>query len=611
MRLNHLLAIAALVSGCMLVGCHSDVDLSNVNTTSQVQMGLAVPVGSINVKLGDFLGSGEVKQIVVDKWGTFHFMDTVNIPTKNYHNINVADYIIKNDATLHFNLKDKASVIPGGTTIPFKFDLELGLEGINNDKTQERIDSIWVKEAKFTSQVDRHHLNVNWSDIQSVQLVLGDQFRRPNGPVIDIPIEGKGFGQEMEINVRNFTLNLLNDPADPSKGTVDKIKFSIIFKVRTDSDVPIYDDSRFGYNMKVKVIDYDAIWGFFEASNEMRDENTLVMDSVWDGWKDLKNLELRIAEPKIDVFVTHKIAAPLEMTIEYLRAAPKGGEPVYAQWKEGAITNTYKVFQFGQGEVLSPLLTESTLDQSITLQRSFSQEEGYGQIDRLFEVRPDTFSYSFFLRVNPKPNTYYWNYTQHRITKDAKVTGFAAIDVPFAFKENSKLTYSMIIDSVAFLNKMALDSVYASVKVLDSIGASNVKLHVQVENTIPFNIDAHLVFVDSLGKDMDDLDQLIHMIDPKQETDSAHNHLFIKAPEMSTPTGPKDFDNVEKASVSKFVFEVETKNFERLNEVKQIRLDAAIMDNPQPCALMSNSGLKVRIAVSAQADVFLNFNDNK
>jgi len=147
--------------------------------------------------------------------------------------------------------------------------------------------------------------------------------------------------------------------------------------------------------------------------------------------------------------------------------------------------------------------------------------------------------------------------------------------------------------------------------VLDSIGASNVKLHVQVENTIPFNIDAHLVFVDSLGKDMDDLDQLIHMIDPKQETDSAHNHLFIKAPEMSTPTGPKDFDNVEKASVSKFVFEVETKNFERLNEVKQIRLDAAIMDNPQPCALMSNSGLKVRIAVSAQADVFLNFNDNK
>ena len=108
MSFKHLYAFIALAAGLVLAGCHSDVDLDNVDTTSNVQLGLAVPVGSISASIGDFLGSGQVSQIQVDDKGVFHYVDTFQIPTKPYHKINVADYIIKNDATLSFKIQDQS-----------------------------------------------------------------------------------------------------------------------------------------------------------------------------------------------------------------------------------------------------------------------------------------------------------------------------------------------------------------------------------------------------------------------------------------------------------------------------------------------------------------------
>ena len=47
--------LMVLVGG-MLMACHSDIDLKNVDTTTELEMGVAVPVGSVRAKLGDFVG---------------------------------------------------------------------------------------------------------------------------------------------------------------------------------------------------------------------------------------------------------------------------------------------------------------------------------------------------------------------------------------------------------------------------------------------------------------------------------------------------------------------------------------------------------------------------
>ena len=41
-----------------LVGCKADVDLGNIDTTTKVEANLALPIGSVNATLGDFVGDG-------------------------------------------------------------------------------------------------------------------------------------------------------------------------------------------------------------------------------------------------------------------------------------------------------------------------------------------------------------------------------------------------------------------------------------------------------------------------------------------------------------------------------------------------------------------------
>lgn len=48
-----------LMAGSMLVGCHSDIQLNNVDTTTQLNMGLALKIATVTATLGDFTDQSE------------------------------------------------------------------------------------------------------------------------------------------------------------------------------------------------------------------------------------------------------------------------------------------------------------------------------------------------------------------------------------------------------------------------------------------------------------------------------------------------------------------------------------------------------------------------
>ncbi|MBQ7997080.1 MAG: hypothetical protein IJ249_05370 [Paludibacteraceae bacterium] len=583
-----------LVAGCALMGCRSDIDLKNIDAKAQVDGGLALPVGSLRATIGDFLGAEQVKEIKVDEYGIFHFVDTIDIPTKDYRKIDVASYIIKDESTLHFSIADKigtGTIHGDGTTVTnLLFDLELGMKGINEDATEERIDSIWISEADFTSIINVEDFQLDWSEIQGVQLILSDQFRRPEGKTIDIPVSGKGFAQEIPIKVRDFTLCLMKDKTNPSAGTVNKVKFQILFKVRPTNghEIPVSDDSKFAYNLQVKVINYDAIWGLFEAGNEMRDEQKLNMDSLWEGWKDLKKLKVRFAEPSIEVFVSHKIAAPLRMYIDSLTAVDSLGNTTYALWDGDRQTD------FDLRPTLSPYSPD--LNDSVTNTRIFNYEPSKGHIDRMFDVRPDYFSYGFHLQLDKNSRSDFpWN--QHRITADHKVRGYAVADLPFKFNKGSELEYITTFTDVD-LSKITLDSLLASADILDTVNATDLKLIMRFENKIPFNIDARFVFLD---KDSINMNMILLQ-------DSTSNHIRIPAPKMTAPQDEKSYGEVLEATDATLIIRIDKSKFDRFAEVKHIRMDAAILDNPQRCIIKDSSSLLVQIGITAQIDAVLDFN---
>lgn len=578
---------------CLVAGCHSNLDLTDIDTTSKVELGLVMPLGTLRATLGDFLGEGQINRVSVDENGLFHFIDTVDIPEKTYHRINIAEYIVENESTLQFGIAEKLPtgtsnpIHPSPVTIPLVFDLELGLKGFNRDTTDERIDSIWVTEATFISNIGKtEDFTLNWDEIERVELVLGEQFTSTN-KVIDIPVAGYDFNQDIPISVKNFSLNVMKDKSNPRLGMVEKIKFQIRFYVKPNHDVDYTDQSKFNYNLRVNMIDYAAIWGFFEAGNDTRDSRMIDMDSLWDEWKNIKNLKLRFAKPSIRLNVTHSIAAPLRMHVEEVYAIDSTGQKTFASW-DGETTTTFDL-----KKSLSPLV--STMGQSVENEELFNEHPSKGHIDELFDVRPDSFYYSFRMLVdrNLRPD-YPWQ--QHRITKDSIITGYAIIDIPFAFKEGSEAEYETTLKDVD-ISKASLDSLVDEAEQLDSVKSGTVRCSIHVNSFIPFATEAKFTFMDENGEEMD-----MQFMDGMTE-----NILAIPAPAMSKPAVSDGFGTVLAPAVTDWSFKVTKEHFERFSDVKSIRMKAALKDNPQRCTVDSTAAMTVKIALSAQVEAFIHY----
>ena len=597
MQFKHFYAIFAVVLGCGLASCHSDIDLGNIDPKAEVNMGLALPVGTINVTIGDILGAGDNTPLYVDEHQVFHLKAAFDIPTKNYHAIDVKDYIIRNTEALTFNIGEKipvpAIVGDGQTTIELPFPLELGMDGINDNTSEERIDSIWVTQAVFNSWINVQDFDLRWNEIKSVKLYLDStQFRRES-MIVDIPIADKGYGQKLDIRVDNFTLSLLKDAHNPSAGTVDKIKFKIAFEVCPDAGhmIPISPTSQIKYDLGVEVIDYDAIWGFFEAGTQMSSKDAICLKEVWESWEDFKKLKLRFAAPKIDVYVTHKVAAPLIMHMDYIRAVDKDGNSKSATW------DGYTETDLHLKESMSPLI--ETINDSVQHHETFSNKAHEGKIDELFDIRPDSFLYSFYLLVDQNKLKYdndWKQWQQLRITKDTRVKGRAELDVPFQFKEKSEFSFSVDLDSIN-ISQLSLDSLFASAGINANVNDATVKLFLLVSNSIPFEMTSTFNFLDENGAEVGIL----------LGDSTTGNTITIPAPEMTAPDTEDGFGIVKEPSKKEIIINVDKSDSDKLASVKKIRLDAAILNNPQRCSIKENSGLSVQIGIAAQIDAILDF----
>ena len=584
-------------------GCKEDLDLEHMDNRAEVKMGIALPVGDMRATLGDFLGGGKVKRIYVDSEGIFHFNDTVDIPTRNYHPIYLEDYIIQDANTLSFDVPSQFPGtplpydIPSGQQASLTFPVVLGIEGVNDDIYKERLDSMYITHSQFISKIDMRDFDLHVDEIQSVTLTLGDQFTSPEGKTRNIPLDGYTFGSEVPIYVDNYTMSLLKDRSRVDEH-VDSLVFHITFNIKTNHPITLSEDSRILYNMRVKLLQYKGLWGYFEPDNRLDDTNRLCMDSLWDGWKDVKNLKLRLMEPSIDVAMSHHVAAPFILHINYMRAINSNGEEKKATW-DGA-TSTDLIFNQA-GETINPY---GTIGDSVILHRTFSENPSKGHIDQLFDVRPDTFSYSYDLRIDqnrfdkysfvPKPGSDY-PYNQLRLTDDSLILGKAVLDIPFKFNKDSEAEYYPTFTKIN-ISSWNFDSIVATNSTIDTIKANTVLVFTNFRNTIPFKIGAYVHFLDQ-----DSVELPVYFV---QGNDS--NHVIIQAPKMSRPTG-STYGYVTAPSDTTVILHMDNEKFNMFTRTKTIRMDAYLIDNPEPCVVDSLAQLKVSIGVAADVEAIINW----
>ena len=619
MQFKHLYAVIALAVGCTLMSCHSKIDLENVDARAEVEVGLALPVGTIKAKISDFLGS--VKNIYidsVDNKGVITWKDTFAIE-RNYHDLKLESYVP--GAHIHLNVTEKLAGNPlivdgkittlaNDVTVPLDFPLTIKLDGLNHpDSTMKaRLDSALIENASFSSTINAYGgLPLEWEWIDSVILNLGERVHRPKGS--DFVVYKKGdpefsycndYNIPLSTNVDNFSLVLMKNikarlKEDYVNNVVDSVTFNIhfVFTIPKNKSLAINPDAGFDYQLKVHFLTYKAVWGMFKPSNAMRDENITDISESWGDMGFLSKASLPFSKPKVEVLIGTQIAGAMRIDSAYIFAVDQNNNRTYAQFGDN-----YKEVVTKDLDNWLPLKSE--IGDSTEMSVTFDNTPDGGRISRLFKGIPSKMGYRFNVK-------FYDNKTpQIRITPNTSVKVKAIASLPMMFDKGLFITYSDTIKEV-HLSQFSIDSIVATTPILDSIKATDVALYLKAMNEIPMDVKATM-------RCYDENDQLV--MDPRDPSQP-----FLLFPEDTikfvAPTFNWNGTEWKMASPGQTTI-VARLSIQQLNVFPKISyityttiiddesLQSAFANGTFNIKLTGDAQLAIKIGLTAQLDAILN-----
>ena len=617
-----LIACIAFVSLCLNSCVEKDVDLTNIDATTSVQTSLALPIGSMTFKFGDFIGSNTIPQITIDEEGRYVFMDTI-VASEEYHPVdmsalvtqthsqwNVADELGKIiDQLLAVNpmigtylpgLKDIDSIPETGFPLPIElilkmfgqesfifsldFPIDIDLKLLNEKAEYQRVDSVMVRHADFTSSFTTHNFDLPWEDIVSAEIFLSDNFRNID-PILTLPIEGKGYDQAIPINLDNFNLILMKDPSLPSSGDniEDTIHLSIRFTFDLKHDLTIYNDQHIGYDFHVNLIDYSAMYGYFAAHELMRDEMIETpLTQLWSGWETFENWVLPISEPSVRLEVDHTLAVPLLVDLKHLYVTSKDGQ------RRDATFDADKQQKSKQIHIDTQIAVDDPLDKTTHAELQLDYTEEWGNIDTLFTIPMHAISYAFSISSDTTSAM-----TQYRILDNTLVNLKTMIKVPFAFQEGINLTYKDTIHDID-IAAMNLDSLLASTPIEgDSINA-NLNLYLVVENSLPFKVDGRFTFLDANN----------NVVKLNTMTDSVAT-LTLDYPNAVVDgiTTEPSINNIEVP------LQLYEEDFETISTIKSIVFEAHLGENMHDVNLTPEASVKIKLGIAANVKAIIDLSE--
>ena len=593
-------------------GCTADVDLDNIDTSVDVEANVATPIGSMTATIDDFVGDGTWGIFIdtVNHEGVITFRDTFSI-ARDFHKLDLSKYI--SSTKISMNVYDKmeakgvlanGQITGNGQTIELEFPLTLKLKGINNNKDYQRIDSAMIKNAKFESSIGKAGgLPLEWDWIDKVVLHMDEKnFNREGGNDIVVYSKGDGYGYSEPIpsNIDEFTLNLMKDkhPSKPELyygNAIDSCKFVIKMTMTIPQEagvVTVPKGAGFEYRLRVQFIDYYAVWGMFEPSNDMHGEGLETIATYWEPWNTLRDLRLPFAEPKVDMHVTTQVAGALVMYGDYLYTKNTQGEEAYALFNGEKTLE--KHFTPSEYLTLDSEIGATTTNMCVT----FDKDQARGQIDRLFSIRPDMIGYKFHVDFNRQATP------QVRLTPNTSIKVDAVCNLPMIFNEGVSLGYTDKIKGVD-LSMLDLDSLLKDVEMIDTLEEASAKLVIKFENSIPLQFKGMLTCLDENDNVIIDLKTEQPLLLTENDT------ILIAAPEFTKDGHDWNITPLESVEV----INVDRDDLETLRQIKTIEfyawmddksLDEAYRNGLNNIQLKDDNYLKVKIAVGANVEGVLN-----
>ena len=614
-----------------LIGCRADVDLNNIDTTSEVELGVALPIGSMSVALSDILGANSPEMLYFrndgvlclhydyDRFEDFHAIDFTQYISNAeqtvylYDSLNAqmerlrADYPgLPKDSVCGLPDKDFSLMIP--TTMSMTY------EGINDELSSERIDSAYIIEANFEGYLLRKNSSTPFEWVDSVVLVLGKEYVAKSGNRQKLYDKSEqegtiGYGMTMPIVLKDFSLDLVKDHTQPCSNTNvvngSSMDVEIYMTVPKNAEGrPIATDMAVIFGMRVQFIEYTALWGMFESSNKMRDEGSISMDSIFGNWSTMKDICLPVADPLINIHVTHELAGPLVFNGKYLYVTSRDGQTHYAEFGDNR-EHSYKYPRDAVEAVRDNVWMDqnpSTIGDSIVLDIVFNKEAEHGRVDRLFTGTPDVMAWHWYIDFDKTLTE------QTRLTPTTKLDMNIDVDVPFIFNEGLYAAYSDTLENI----NLNIAGLMDSISLIDSVKQSDLYVQLKIENRLPLDVRMVLCCLDSNG----------HVIiddrtgEPLRLTQN--DTLFIKAPEYTVgaegemiigqPGSLEDAINITKEKLERFE-ELKALSYTVIVDDKSLH-SAFESDENFKIRITDDSRLKLQIGIGAKLGAVFNFTNN-
>lgn len=585
-----LYCLLTLATAVLFTACREELDLTQIEPEVSLEMGVALPLGQVSVSLGDFLGNGKVSNIFIGEDGVLFYRDTFDI-SRDFRKVNIEEYATTNDQV--FLIRDR---LPGITSLfspiplhqALNFDIAPRFDMLNNTNL-ERIDSIDVVEARFVSTITAEHLNgFQWDWVNSVKVVLGEQFSRKAGNTITVYQKGEtqgitDFGQPITIVLDDFTLNFIKDPSKKPSITnvIDSAKLTISFDVTVPAgqSITVDEESAFRYNLQLTMMDFDAIWGRFQPSSDMAVNDEVNISEMWDAWKVLQKVSLPLNDPQVNLMITTKIAGNMDLYGSHMFVI-NDSHPLDTVW--ASFNNQHSKHFIFDTPATTLSVDRSTLGDSITNVIHFDKSPERGCIDRMFAIRPDRIGYQFEVNMfNPDGLAPY----QVRLGKDNRIGILAEIVAPFKFNEGLELTYSDTLRSI-YLEDFTLDSLLAQQDLVKDVEKANIYLHIVAQNSLPFELNGAIRLLDSNG-------QVITYMDAQGERKPLevceNNQIKLAAPVYTYAEGITN----RQPGKTEIVIGISHEHLAALAALNQIAFEVGLTDEALRKAAAGNSYMQV------------------
>ncbi len=627
----------------LAAGCKEKIELDKVDTSMSVNTGIAAPIVTVKAPLTEILGiSDKTGQSSKLNWmyaklpgmpgyydeqlkhvpdGALFFRDTFDI-MRDFHPIDIGGFLLPVEENLNifeqakkmnYSVSGGVITIPAGSPLKFSFPLEVKLDSINTtDKNENpdgnRIDRMRISTARFRTLLSTN-FGLKDEDIQSVKIKMPKEFTTFSGKKMsDVYIPSHVEGEYTYVEINKFLIKLLPDNIKENRlsHVTNTVTFNVEFSLFiTTHQVTVTAESAINYSFDVELLTYEALYGYFNPSTWMEDQDTVVLAEQWPAWNDIKRMKMHFRYPSIRLIARHQIGTedgfPLHVNLTHIGVAQTDangnpGELVMAQFGNGSTTHPNYVWKLDDPDNrIDPNpdnkdMNQWSENQFIVGYEGFMGENTHvGDVDKLFDLRPDIIGYKYDITVGPKSNPAIGS--QLRVVNNTIINLQAVTVVPFVLNEGSEVEYADTLD-VDFSN-VNFDSITNSVEWLESINNGTIYLYLYAKNSIPFKISADYRFLDGNGQTVD-----LPLI---EETEGRKSfHMDIPAPAKYDNSG-----NVTETGNNTIVLRITHDEISKLQSVRKLASIVSIDANPQHAIIHTQSGLDVTIGVSATIDAVM------